>query len=257
MVPGPNESIYLWMYRQGLRQRPLDEVVMDLVLNGHDIRAKDVRNYWNGWYRHNLYHGEGRAMMAPEQLIKPGPLRYSDYPKHPFLGKPEFLNCFVPCNADNKPMIKWGNGTISLSDAKAWPGCAYLAENMRGAQRIVIDVDGDHGDDLDLGAIAFFARYMDRTCCHSKPEMVFDWTVEHGGEWVGDLAVADLPVSYHLTFGVDRVIPTMHFPKAHVDIVGNRVNSLRYFKNKEYNGLPPLMMDDAIWDEIMGFIEGR
>lgn len=257
MVPGPGESIYLWMYRQGLRQRPIDDVVMDLMASGHDIRAKDLRNYWNGWYRHDLYHGEGQAMACPDSVMGSRVLGYSDYPDHPYLGKPEIQNCFVPCSAENRPLIKWSRGTMTLADARAWPGCEYLAENLRGAQRIVIDVDGDHGDDLDLETIAFFARYMDRTCCHSKPEIVFDWMMENGGEWVGDLAMADLPVSYHLTFGVDKVIPTMHFPRAHVDIVGNRVNSLRYFKNKEYNGLPPLMMDDGIWSEIMGFIEGR
>lgn len=257
MVPGPDESIYLWMYRQGLRQRPIDDVVMDLMASGHDIRAKDLRNYWNGWYRHDLYHGGGRAMACPDSVMGNRVLGYSDYPVHPYLGKPEIQNCFVPCSAENKPMIRWSRGTMTLADARAWPGSVYLAENMKGAQRIVVDVDGDHGDDLDLEAIAFFSRYMDMTCCHSKPEIVFDWMVEHDGEWVGDLAMADLPVSYHLTFGVDRVIPTMHFPRAHVDIVGNRVNSLRYFKNKEYNGLPPLMMDDGIWSEIMGFIEGR
>lgn len=255
MVPGPEESIYLWMYRQGLKQKPLDEVIMDLVLNGHDIRAKDVRNYWNGWYRHDLYQGESKTVIAPEQILKPGPLRYSDYPDHPFLGKPEFLNCFVPCNQENKPMIKWGSGTMSLADAKAWPGSIYVAENMKGAQRIVIDVDGDHGGDLDLQVIEFFDKFRGETCCHTKPDIVFDWYMEHDDHWCGDLYEACLPTSYHLTFGVDKVIPTMHFPKAHVDIIGNRANSLRYFKNKIYNGLPPLMMDGDTWDEIMDFIE--
>lgn len=255
MVPGPGESIYLWMYRQGLKQKPLDEVIMDLVLNGHDIRAKDVRNYWNGWYRHNLYSGESKAVIAPEQILKPGPLRYSDYPKHPYLGKPEMLDCFVPCNGDNKPMIKWSRGTMSLASARAWPGCRYLAENMKGAQRIVIDVDGDHNERLDLQVIEFFDRFRSETCCHTKSDIVFDWYIERDEYWRGDLYEACLPTSYHLTFGVDKVIPTMHFPKAHVDIIGNRANSLRYFKNKIYNGLPPLMMDEKIWDEIMDFIE--
>ena len=255
MVPQPGESIYLWMYRQGLRQRPLDEVVMDLMVTGHSIRPKDVRNYWNGWYRHDLYHGDGKAMVAPEQLVKPGPLRYEDYPVHPYLGQPEILNCFVPCDAGNKPLIRWSRGTMSLADARAWPGCRYLAENMKGAQRIVIDVDGDHGEQLDLQVIEFFDRYRELTCCHVKPDIVFDWYIEHEGHCSLDLYEACLPTSFHLTFGVDRVVPTMHFPKAHVDIVGNRANSLRYFKNKIYNGLPPLMMDGEIWDEVMDFIE--
>lgn len=255
MVPGPGESIYLWMYRQGLRQRPLDQVVMDLMATGHSIRPKDLRNYWNGWYRHDLYHGESKTVIAPEQVLKSGPLRYTDYPPHPYMGKPEILNCFVPCGGDNRPLIRWSRGTMSLADARAWPGCAYLAENMKGAQRIVIDVDGDHGGDLDLQVIEFFDRYRETTCCHTKPNIVFDWYMEHGEHWCGELYEACLPTSYHLTFGVDRVIPTMHFPKAHVDIVGNRANSLRYFKNKVYNGLPPLMMSEEIWDEVMDFIE--
>ena len=255
MVPGPGESIYMWMYRQGLRQKPLEQVVMDLMVTGHFIRPKDLRNYWNGWYRHDLYHGNRKAMISPEKILKQGPMRYADYPEHPYLGKPEILNCFVPCNKDNKPMIRWGEGTMTLADAKAWPGCVYLAENMKGAQRIVIDVDGDHGGDLDLQVVEFFDRYRDLTCCHEKPDIVFDWYMEHDDHWCGDLHTAELPTSYHLTFGVDRVIPTMHFPKAHVDIIGNRCNSLRYFKNKRYNGLPPLMMSEEIWNEVMDFIE--
>lgn len=255
MVPGPGESIYLWMYRQGLRQKPLDQVVMDLMATGHSIRPKDLRNYWNGWYRHDLYHGESKTVIAPEHVLKSGPLRYTDYPSHPYLGKPEIVNCFVPCSGENKPLIKWGGGTMSLADAMAWPGCVYVAENMKGAQRIVIDVDGDHGERLDLQVIEFFDRYRELTCCHVKPDVVFDWYIERDEYWRGELTEALLPTSFHLTFGVDRVIPTMHFPKAHVDIVGNRANSLRYFKNKIYNGLPPLMMDGETWDEIMDFIE--
>lgn len=265
MIPKPGQSIYMWMYRQGLQQRPIEDVVMDCILEGHDIRNKDMRNYWNGWYRHDLYfkHGgdachpdEGIAGM-PERLAAYTALDWEDYPEHPYLGKPEVQNCFVPCNGDNRPMVKWGRGTMTLADARAWPGCVYLAENMKGAQRIVIDVDGDHGGGLDIETIEFFSRWMDLTCCHSKPELVADWYLEHEGYIHMNLHTAELPVSYHLTFGVDRVVPTMHFPAAHVDVIGNRRNSLRYFKNKVYNGLPPLRMTGEIWDEVMDFIERR
>ena len=257
MIPKAGQSIYRWMYRQGLSRRPLEEVVLDCMAEGHGIRPKDLRNYWSGWYRHDLYFGDGGYEQSKSTaLVSAQPLKYSDYPEHPYKGKPEYLDCFVPCNADNKPMVKWGKGTMSLADAKAWPGCAYLAENMKGAQRIVIDVDGDHGGQLDLECIRFFDKWREATCCHEKPDIVFDWYAERGG-WAGDLYTACLPTSYHLTFGVDRVIPTMHFPAAHVDVVGNRRNSLRYFKNKRYNGLPPMMMDDDIWDEVMDFVERR
>ena len=256
MTP-PSGSIYLWMYRQGLQGRPLDEVVTDCMLGGRDIRPKDLRNYWNGWYKRRLRGADPMAALGVDPCAPMGPLNYSDYPDHPFLGKPEFTACFVPCNGDNRPMVKWSLGTMSLADAMAWPGCRYIAENMLGAQRIVIDVDGDHGGDLDLETVRFFDRFRYRTCCHEKPDIVFDWYVENQGECCVDLHTAELPTSYHLTFGVTKVIPTMHFPRAHVDVIGNKRNSLRYFKNKKYNGLPPLMMSEEIWDEIFDWIERR
>lgn len=250
MVPAAGQSIYYWMYRQGLQQRPIEDVISEALLAGHDIRNKDYRNYWNGWYRHDLHFS--RRDMLGQMSAHNGPMAYGDYPDHPYLGQPEIQNCFVPCSKDNRPLIRWGRGTMTLADAEAWPGCVYLAENMMGAQRIVIDVDGDHGGQLDIDAIRFFDRYREMTCCHEKPDIVLD--VDEG-PW--DLHTACLPTSYHLTFGVTKVIPTMHFPKAHVDIVGNQRNSLRYFKNKRYNGLPPLMMDDKIWLEITDYIERR
>lgn len=262
MTPGHGQSIYMWMYRQGLRQRPLEHVVMDCMLAGNDIRPKDLRNYWNGWYRHDLYFGSNYEdrMQSLDVRCSPGsngPMAYMDYPPHPYIGRPEVANCYVPCNADNRPMIKWGGGCMSMQDAKSWPGSVYIGENLRGTRRIVVDVDGDHGDQLDLDALRFFARYMERTMCHVKPKIVFDWFEETEGCYSGDLHTAELPVSYHLTFTVDKVIPTMHFPKAHVDIVGNRNNSLRYFKNKKWNGLPPIEMTEEIWDEISEYIEDK
>lgn len=254
MIPGPGESIYMWMYRQGLRGRALPDVVMDCMFSGHAIRPKDLRNYWNGWYRQDMHSGGRSACIAPDSLLGRSPGPWESYPEHPYKGKPEYQNCFVPCSAENKPLVKWSKGTMSLADAKAWPGSVYLAENMRGAQRIVIDIDGDHGDSLDLDIIRFFDRYRGITCCHEKREIVFDWFCDHEDGWAGDLHTAELPVSYHLTFGVDRVVPTMHFSKAHVDIIGNARNSLRYFKDKRYNGLPPLMMTPEIWEEITDFI---
>lgn len=255
MAPGAGESIYLWMYRQGLSRRPLEEVVAEVALGGNSIRPKDISNYWNGWYRHDVVFGNAAAV--PMQSMHTGPLPYKRYPKHPYAGLPERSDCWVPCNSDNKPMIRWGSRCMTLTDARALSGQVYLAENMLGAQRIVIDVDGDHGDDLDIETLRFFSRYMDMTSCHVKPDIVLDWFAERNIEWAGDLHTTLLPTSYHLTFGVDRIIPTMHFPKAHVDIIGNKRNSLRYFKNKRFNGLPPLVMDDQIWGEIMGYIEER
>ena len=253
MIPPPGQSIYLWMYRKGLSMVPLDDVLEALMLGGHSVRPKDLRNYWAGWQRRQS------GAMGPTLLdgVTTPPasrvLSYEEYPESPYLGTPEVMARWVPCNADNRPMIRWGDGCMTLASAKACRGCTYLAENLRGTRLMVIDVDGDHGDELDVDALRFFARWRDLTCCHDKPRLVLDAM----GDSCLDLHTAALPTSYHLTFVTTRVIPTMHFPRAHVDLIGNRRNSLRYFKDKLYNGLAPMEMDGGTWDEMFEWIEER
>ena len=252
IAPPSGQSIYLWMYRKGLAMEPIDEVTAAALLAGHTLRGKDVRNYWNGWYRRLLY---GSAPVGSLLATQPGraPLAYGDYLEHPFLGLPEIANRWVPCNRDNRPMIKWGQGCMTLTDARSMSGCEYVAENLRGTRLVVIDVDGDHGGSLDVDALRFFARWRDETCCHDKRRLVLDAT----GEEQYDLTTMALPTSYHLTFYTDRVIPTMHFPAAHVDVIGNQRNSLRYFKDKLWNGIPPMPMTAETWDDIFDWIERR
>lgn len=252
--PQRGQSIYMWMYRQGLSGREIGEVISELHAAGHAIRQKDVRNYYNGFYRHDVYWNKSSALDIP--ATSRGIQGYSDYPPHPYVGMPEIENRWVPCDARNRPMIKWGRGCMTRVDAECMAHCRYIGENMRGTHMVVIDVDGDHGwpdENLDLESIRFFGRYMDETHALMKPRLVMDLL---GTEPI-DLRTMSLPTSYHLTFRVDRLIPTMHFQKAHVDIVGNRGNSLRYWKDKEWNGRPMLMMTDGIWKDIMDYVERR
>ena len=252
IAPPSDQSIYLWMYRKGLAMVPLNEVTAAVILAGHVLRGKDVRNYWNGWYRRVLY-GSAPASSLLTTPQGRAPLAYDSYPEHPFLGLPEIANRWVPCNRDNRPMIRWGQGCMTLVDARSMRGCEYVAENLRGTRLMVIDVDGDHDDTLDVDALRFFARWRDETCCHDKRRLVLDATEDEQY----DLATMALPTSYHLTFYTDRVIPTMHFPAAHVDVIGNQRNSLRYFKDKLWNGLPPMPMTAETWDDIFDWIERR
>lgn len=253
MCPPPGESIYLWMYRQGLSMRPLDEVVAEALMGGHDIRQKDIRNYWNGWYRHDLYFGGGAmGRVAMPSMGRQVP-SYDSLPDNPYLGQPEISCRYVPCNKDNRPMVKWGRGCMSMVDAIAWPGCTYLAENLVGTRLMVIDVDGDHGGGLDVETLSFFAYWRDETCCHDKPDLVLD----HVPPECYDLSVKSLPTSYHLTFTTTKVVPTMHFPRAHVDVIGNKRNSLRYFKNKSFNGIPPMPMTEDTWNRMFDYVERR
>lgn len=251
-VKPPDGSIYFWMYEQGLRHVPA-QTIMDAVYSaGKVIRPKDMENYWSGWYRSSLYKGNSPWVL--ERPVSSSSKDFMgkewlDYPVHPWLLNPEINDRWVPCNAFNKPMIKWGKGCMSKADAEAYPNQVYLAENLRGTKMIVIDCDGDHDESLDLETIMFLNRYADKTHCIWKPKMIRSYEGYEGGPCI--------PASFHLTFSVDRIVPTMHFPKCHIDIIGNKENSLRYYKNKRSNGLDPMLMTPEIWEEIKAYIVGR
>lgn len=246
MVTIPNGSIYFWMYKQGLRHTDLHAIEIACASIGKEIRAKDYSNYWNGYYRSDLYLGPGaddiwmlsKHRTTVHESKEFEELTYTDYPAHPYVGMPEIGNRWVPCNSDNRPMIKWGNGCRTMADCVAHPGQKYLAENLKGTQMIVIDCDGNHDDPWDWETINFLSRYKSLTHCIEKPGY-------------------EQSPSFHLTFKVDRIIPTMHFPYAHIDIVGNRRNSLRYWKNKTWNQLQPKEMDPYTWDTIKDYIKYR
>ena len=256
MEPVPTGSLYLWMYRQG--RHGISAESMAAALAEIPVRDKDWANYWRGWYTWELYKSRAYDALAIDRCREnPWDKPYTSYPVHPYIGKPDVPNRWVPCNEANKPMIKWGQGCMTIGDAKAKRGQVYLAENLKATKLIVIDVDGDHGwpkTGLDMQAISYFAELTSIPHTLSKPKLVYDYD---GFDAITDLGLATLPASYHLTFKVDRVIPTMHFPKAHVDIVGNKENSLRYWKDKIWNGMQPHEMPDDIWEFIMRFIEER
>lgn len=256
MIEVPSGSIYIWMYVMGLKHVPYQDIEHAVMGAGKDIRPKDHDNYWRGYYNSDLYYGDGKddlTLLRPERksptsqfLVTP----WEDYPPHPYIGLPEIEQRWIPCNQLNKPMIKWSDRAMYKWDAEKFFGMEYLAENMKGTQMIVIDIDGDHGDGLDMATINSMWKYHDLTHALDKPKLIPEYP---GYEGVLDFR----PASYHLTFKVDKVIPTMHFPNAGIDIIGNRVNSLRYRKNKVWNGLQPLTMDATIWSDIQSIIRER
>ena len=245
----PSGSIYFWMYEQGLKHVNRNSIILACQQAGVTIRKKDWTNYWNGYYRSDLY-GNGRGnediwMLKRNRSIKQTDFfetQYCQYPTHPYLSDfPEIENRWVPCNKDNKPMIKWGNGCMTLSDAVAYKDQVYLAENLKGTRFIVIDCDGNHGDEPDWHTMMFLDRWRNDTHCIMKP----------------DCMALDMPMSFHLTFRTPNIIPTMHFPYAHIDIVGNRRNSLRYWKNKEWNHKEPAIMTAERWKELQQYLKYR
>ena len=242
----PSGSIYFWMYEQGLKHADLHEIEISCLASGKVIRAKDYENYWNGYYRSDLYCSPGKddiwLLKKHKDIVSESKqfedLAYWDYPVHPYAGMPEVQNRWVPCSAMNKPIIKWSQGCLSLPDCVAYPGQKYLAENLKGTQMIVIDCDGNHEEPWDYETIEFLKQFKKITHTIEKP------------------GYDDSP-SFHLTFKTDRIIPTMHFPYAHIDIVGNRRNSLRYWKNKTWNEKDPVYMTPEIWDELRDYVKHR
>lgn len=254
----PDGSIYFWMYTMGLKHVPIDEVKLTCAAYGKDVRPKDIQNYWNGYHNSDLYHGAGNDdvfMLKDKRFTTFKQVDFIEQPwthyeLHPYLGMPEVQNRWVPCSATNKPLIKWSNGCMTMADALAVRNQVYLAENLKGTKCIVIDCDGDHGERLDMETIMFLSKWRDVTHCLSKPKAVREYEgYEHTG--------IEVPASFHLTFMVPRIIPTMHFPYAGIDIVGNRRNSLRYWKNKKWNGIEPVKMTEEIWDELREYVKYR
>lgn len=249
----PSGSIYFWMYTQGLRHIPIQDIYRALHAAGKEIRQKDMDNYWNGWYNSSLYSGAGQVSVfdlctsVPAHAMRP--VKWEDFPTTPFKEPlPEVQNRWVPCSKENKPLIQWGNGCMSMADAKAYTNQVYLAENTKGTRQVIFDCDGDHNEELDLETIMFLWKYHDMTHCLMKPKALREYP---------DGPDSDIPASFHLTFRTDRVIPTMHFPSACIDVIGNEKNSLRYWKNKKWNGLQPAPMTEEVWDDIMAYIETR
>lgn len=258
MVTVPDGSIYFWMYEQGLKHVDIHEVELAVAAAGKEVRPKDRVNYWNGFHKSDLYHGpaaEDVFMLSRTMREKAASASFDEldlwqYPPHPYIGLPEVQNRWVPCSESNKPMVKWSKGCMTMADAVAYPGQKYLAENLKGCQFIVIDCDGDHDAELDMETIMFLYRWANDTHCLVKPKLVNQY---EGYENTG----CTIPASFHLTFATDKLIPTMHFPYANIDIVGNRRNSLRYWKNKSWNGITPVEMSGARWAELQAYVKYR
>lgn len=245
MDPVPEGSIYFWMYTQGLKGLDLDDLLWELAAHGKAVRQKDVDNYWNGVHRSNVYRS-GTFDIRPKVHDATPSRRFEDmtlleYPGHPYGDEvPEISERWVPCNAANKPMIKWGRGCMSKVDAESMIGQVYLAENLKGTRMIVLDFDGDHDEAVDWETVCFghALHELSGTLMHSRP---------------GEIT----PVSFHLTFSTNRIIPTMHFPEARIDVVGNKENSLRYFKNKRPDKNPIKPMTGEVWDLLRDYVRKR
>jgi len=254
VVIDPNLSVYFDMYRWGLKRIPLETIEEACKIAGKILRKKDVDNYWRGYYKSNARSERDIFSLdrtGYAETIDKLDLEFSTWPTHPYIHQPEIESRWVPCNEHNKPMIKWSQGCMSLVDAQSWPHCVYIAENLLHTRFIVLDCDGDHDPShLDMETIMFLSKYKDMTHTMIKPKMIWEYD---GYEGTG----LEQPASFHLTFVTDRVIPTIHCQEAHIDILGNQNNQLRYYKKKLWNGLEPIMLTEEIWDDVRRYCKYR
>lgn len=254
MIEVPTGSIYKWMYSEGLKHTPLDELEREIYAAGKEIRPKDYANYQRGWERSDRcgdnYNSTRLHPAPPTPSVAFTSKPWDEYPVHPYRNLPEIDKRWVPVGPDVKPMIKWSVNCLYKWDAESVLGMASLAENMCMTQMIVVDCDGDHGYGLDMETIDYLWQYANRTHLLSKRKMICEYD---GYESSLDFR----PASFHLTFKVDRLIPTMHFPECNMDIIGNQTNSLRYRKDKVWNGLEPLTMTPTIWTDLQDYVRRR
>lgn len=262
----PEGSIYFWMYTQGLKHIPFDDIISACLRSGKIIRKKDEENYWSGYYNSDLYRRDesGKIVSSilsindrfPRSSMTCFEMEWDEYPDHPYSGQPEIPNRWVPCTSDGKPLIKWGEGCLLRSEAEAYRNYGSIAENLKGCQHIVIDFDGDHDPKhLDIELASYANRLAERNHALMKPKVVSEYSGYEGMRLADDMHLK--PVSLHITFAVDKVIPTMHFSKAHIDIIGNQKNSIRYYKNKVWNGIQAQPMDDYMWKSLMSYIRSK
>lgn len=202
-------------------------------LNHKDVSyistAIEREAYWLGWYKTALKEWDKNFL----HLRNEKKFDYLAYHAHPFLGQPEIEERWVPCNIEGIPMIKWGSYCFEKYIAKATLGCKYLAENIRGTRFVIIDCDGNHNTGNNK-TVNFLQQISFETNTHkiTNPN-------DHR--------------SFHLTFSTDKILPTLHFQEAHIDIIGNRTNSIRYFKNKQWNGQDVKPMNNEIWERIINY----
>ena len=238
----PNGSIYAAMFRAGKYGIPFEDCESICDYYGINIRAKDVRSWTDG-------ANVGVRIKSAMNSLSPRITTVNTRKQFPKLTDfPVDFNTtimhksFFPCNWENKPMQKWGYSEgfdpelMDISSALLLSDVGFIGFNMLMQNFIVIDIDGvGHGD---------------------KDEQVIKW----GRKWSSQTETWEDPHkvgSFHLYFLTNRLIPTMHYPEAKIDILGNAKNTACYRKNKQSNGRPMMYLTSAIWKDLMDYVQSR
>lgn len=243
-------SPYYAMYHCGYYGVPIEDCIEKCRRNGIALRNKDIRSYNEGVFKRGIGTVVKNGELVDVSKIEPGidfnDMKLSDFPLMP-VGWVGTERRFFPCTRDNKPMQKWGyakndDGSVFMpelftkTDAVALSPCGWVGQNMLYQRFIVLDVDGQGHGETDYDVIEFGNRFRYKTFSVCNPSK---------------------PGSFHLYFETDRLIPVRHFPWAKLDLMGNATNAAVYFKDKKWNGLPMIKLDESIWNEIMTYQKER
>lgn len=242
----PGESPYMAMYTAGLKGIPIEEVDNYLRLINVPIRMKDIEQWRNGYFKHQMRTTS--CSLNPISDVHNIKLRSSidetkfyNLPLYPdeWIGTEQR---FFPCTNDNRPMVRWGwkpdfyPELYDKASAKALSPCGWIGQNMLYQKFIVIDIDGVGHGVIDERTIEFGNRFKNYTLTYEDPQ-------KQG--------------SFHLYFKTNRIIPVKHFPHAKIDLMGNAVNAAVYFKNKLPNGKDPELLTEDIWNELIAYQKER
>lgn len=233
-------SPYFHMYTCGLMGIPIELVVMECQSKGIALRKKDIKNWENGWFKHN------HSNKIEFNINTPAILEYESTTLDSFCDMPDqWRACdkrWFPCTHENKPMQPWGyqaDFTPQLwnkVDAQAISPCGWVGQNIFHQPFIVIDIDGVGHGTRDEQAIEFGTALRHQTLCYEDPNKLG---------------------SFHLYFKTRKIIPIRHFSYAKIDLMGNATNAAVYMKNKKSNGVPMDTLTEEVWQYILNYVNKR
>ena len=225
--PRADESWYFACYRAGLQGVTLLELTTAAANVGKELRQKDLDQFFRGQQKNDPFNIPGES--APKVLLS--------LDEYPYLsGSWDPTDRYIPAIDPGHVLAKWGTQRHTKEEALSYRGVQLLGENLKGCHFIVIDVDGDHTEVPDMKVINYWESWIFRT----KSLIKYD---DDG-----------IPVSFHLEFACDRMIPTMHFNK--VDLLGNANNQARWLKPNKIDNCLPRADVSEVWKDLNRYVQG-
>jgi hypothetical protein len=235
-----NQSPYFAMYTTGLMG------VNDIELSDHldylhiPYRKKDWDNYHNGIAKRGINSTHGILhLQEPSEVKAPIEYDFSEFEHQDWWGTDRR---WFPCNDEGIPLIKWGYAEdytpelYTEAEAKALSHTGLVGQNLYMQPFIVLDIDGVGHGVCDEQVIEFGNKYRDLTEMWEDPNK---------------------PGAFHLYFVTDKIVPTMHFAHAKLDLLGNRCNQVCYKKAKVSNKQTRLEFNAKIWNDIQSYVQER